>query len=209
MADASDLPVTSEPPDAPISVTGTDHITVLGSNIEDTVAFYRDLLGMPLVLRQPNLDQPEVTHLFFDTGDGRMLTFFVTEDRASNTQPAMDVGSVHHLAFSIEADRLGAIKEALREAGKRFNEFDRGAFHSLYTSDNNGLTIELVIDKYAIPDDRRGEVLALAQAKRVEAGAGYVDDEHMVAALEALRLDIERADVPEAAAGAGITDEGS
>ena len=203
MAHDADVPVTAEPPDAPISVTGTDHITVLGSNVEDTVAFYRDLLGMPLVLRQPNLDQPEVTHLFFDTGDGRMLTFFVTEDRPSNTRPAMDVGSVHHLAFSIDAERFESVKEALAGAGRRYNEFDRGAFHSLYTQDNNGLTIELVVDKYAIPDDRRGEVLALAQAKRVEAGAGYVDDEHMEAALEELDLDVERAALPEAAAGTG------
>ena len=203
-----DVPVTAEPPDSPISVTGTDHITVMGSNIEDTVEFYRDLLGMPLVLRQPNLDQPEVTHLFFDTGDGRILTFFVTEDRPSNRQPAMDVGSVHHLAFSIDAEKLQSVKEALDSAGKHWNEFDRGAFHSLYTRDNNGLTIELVVDKYAIPDDRRGEVLALAQAKRVEAGAAYVDDEHMEAALDELGMDVERAEVPEASAGAGIDRSG-
>jgi len=203
-----DVPVTAEPPDSPITVTGTDHITVMGSNIEDTIAFYRDLLGMPLVLRQPNLDQPEVTHLFFDTGDGRILTFFVTEDRASNRQVGMEVGSVHHLAFSIDAEKLQSVKDALDEASKHWNEFDRGAFHSLYTRDNNGLTIELVVDKYAIPDDRRGEVLALAQAKRVEAGAGYVDDEHMEAALEELGLEVERAEVPEAATGAGI-DRGS
>ena len=200
-----EVPVTAEPPDSPIAVTGTDHITVMGSNVEDTVGFYRDLLGMPLVLRQPNLDQPEVTHLFFDTGDGRILTFFVTEDRPSNRQPTMDVGSVHHLAFSIDAEKLQSVKDALDEAGKHWNEFDRGAFHSLYTRDNNGLTIELVVDKYAIPDDRRGEVLALAQAKRVEAGAAYVDDEHMEAALDELGMDVERAEVPEAATGAGVS----
>ena len=204
MDDDSELPVTAEPPDSPITVTGTDHVTVTGSNVRDTVAFYRDLLGMPLVLRQPNLDQPEVTHLFFDTGDGRVLTFFVTEDRPSNRQPAMDVGSVHHLAFSIDAEKLQSVKDALADAGKRYSEFDRGAFHSLYTSDNNGLTIELVVDKYDVPDDRRGEVLALAHGKRVEAGAAYVDDEHMEAALEELGLDVERADVPEAATGTGI-----
>ena len=33
-----------------------------------TIAFYRDLLGMPLVLEQPNLDAPELTHLFFEIG---------------------------------------------------------------------------------------------------------------------------------------------
>ena len=196
--------MTAERPDSPISVRGTDHITVTGSNIEETVAFYRDLLGMPLVLRQPNLDQPELTHLFFDTGDGRMLTFFVSEDRSSNVQPPMGVGSVHHLAFRVDAERLDEVKAALEADGRPYGEFDRGAFHSLYTRDNNGLTIELVADKYPLPDDRRGEVLALAHAKRVDAGAEFVDDEHMEAAIDELGLDVERKEVPDAPAGTGV-----
>ena len=109
-----DVPVTAEPPDSPIATTGTDHITVMGSNIEDTIAFYRDLLGMPLVLRQPNLDQPEVTHLFFDTGDGRILTFFVSDDRQSNRMGQRGgVGSVHHLCFSVAPEEFGGMVEAI------------------------------------------------------------------------------------------------
>jgi catechol 2,3-dioxygenase-like lactoylglutathione lyase family enzyme len=198
-----DPAVTADRPDSPIHVRGTDHVTVTGSNVEDTVAFYRDLLGMSLVLRQPNLDQPDVTHLFFDTGDGRILTFFVEEDRESARQPPMGVGSVHHLAFRVDADRLRDVKAALEDAGHRVNEFDRGAFHSLYTLDNNGLTIELVADKYPLPDDRRGEVLALAQKHRVEAGANFVDDPHMEAAIDELGLDVEKKDVPDAPSGTG------
>jgi catechol 2,3-dioxygenase-like lactoylglutathione lyase family enzyme len=202
-----DVAVDAERPDSPIQVQGTDHITVTGSNVEDTVEFYRDLLGMALVLRQPNLDQPEVTHLFFDTGDGRILTFFVGDDRPSRSTPVRGgIGEVHHLAFAIEAERRNEIKAALEDAGHGYNEFDRGAFHSLYTRDHNGLTVELVVDKYAIPDDRRGEVLALAHGKRVAAGAEYVDDEHMEAALDELGLDVDRAGIPDAPTGTGIDD---
>lgn len=205
MTDASDPAVTAERPDSPIRVRGTDHVTVTGSNVEDTVAFYRDLLGMPLVLRQPNLDQPELTHLFFDTGDGRVLTFFVDESRPSRTSPPQpEVGQVHHLAFRIDAERLADVKAALEDAGHRFSEFDRGAFHSLYTRDNNGLTIELVAEKWPVPDERRGEVLALAHRHRVEAGAAFVDDEHVQAAVDELGLDVERVPVPEAPAGTGV-----
>jgi catechol 2,3-dioxygenase-like lactoylglutathione lyase family enzyme len=198
-----DPEVTAEPPDSPVQVQGTDHITVTGSNVEDTVAFYRDLLGMPLVLRQPNLDQPDVTHLFFDTGDGRILTCFVHDDRESGRQPPMGVGSVHHLAFRVAAERLEDVKAALDEDGRRYSEFDRGAFHSLYTRDNNGLTIELVADKFPVPDEHRGEVLARAQARRVEAGADFVDDDHMEAAIDELRLDVEKKDIPDAPTGTG------
>lgn len=197
--------ITADRPESPIQTIGTDHITVLGSNVEDTIEYYRDLLGMPLVLKQPNLDQPDVTHLFFDTGDGRILTFFVTDDRPSNPQPLQQqIGGVHHLAFKVEASRLHDIKDALEDAGYGVSEFDRGAFHSLYTRDNNGLTIELATDKYEFPEDRRAEVLALAHNKRVEAGDGYVDDEHMEAALEELGIEIVRNETPDAATGSGV-----
>ena len=66
-----------------IQSQGLHHITMVGSNREETIAFYEDVLGMRLVLEQPNLDVPEDTHLFFDMGDGRLLTFFV---RASGSR---------------------------------------------------------------------------------------------------------------------------
>ncbi len=197
-------PVTADLPDSPVRLSGTDHITLIGSNETDTVAFYRDLLGMPLVLRQPNLDQPEVTHLFFDTGDGRILTFFVGDDRDSDPRPQRTaLGAVHHLAFSVEPERFVETKEAFDEANHRYNEFDRGAFHSIYTRDHNGLVLELATDKYRIPEDRRAEVLATAQRVREEAGAEYVDDEHMEAALDELGLEVDPYELPDAPTGAG------
>ena len=179
--------VTAARPDSPVHMAGTDHVTVMGCDAASTIAFYRDLLGMPLVLEQPNLDAPELTHLFFDTGDGRILTFFVGGDR--QPRPHRGPGNVHHLAFTIAPGEFEDTKAALDEAGYGFDEFDRGAFHSLYTQDPAGLLVELVVEKYDVPDDRRGEVLAAAHQRRVDAGDGYVDDEHMRAALEDLGLD--------------------
>ncbi len=204
-ADESDIPVTAERSESPVGVNGVDHITLIGSNEEDTVEYYRDILGMPLVLRQPNLDDPEATHLFFDAGDGRIITFFVKDDRASDNRPQrVGMGGVHHLAFSIDGERMAEIAEGLEDHGYGYNEFDRGAFHSLYTRDHNGLTIELAADKFEIPDDRRGEVLARAHARRVDEGAEYVKDEHMRAALEELDIPVEEIEIPTtAASGAG------
>ena len=187
MEHTPDHEVSPAPPDSPLHLAGTDHVTVMGGDDASTIAFYRDLLGMALVLEQPNLDAPELTHLFFDTGDGHILTFFVGEDRP--TRPHRGPGNVHHLAFSIAPGEFDATKAALEEAGYGFDEFDRGAFHSLYTQDPAGLLVELVVEKYDVPDDRRGEVLAAAHDRRVDAGDGYVDDEHMQAALEDLGLD--------------------
>jgi catechol 2,3-dioxygenase-like lactoylglutathione lyase family enzyme len=199
-----DIAVTADRSPSPFRVAGTDHVTAIGSNPVDTVAFYRGLLGMSLVLRQPNLDRPEVEHLFFDTGDGRLLTFFVDESRETDDTPVdPSVGGVHHLAFRIDPDRVDDVKQALDDAEHRYDEYDRGVFYSLYTRDPNGLTIELVADKFVVPDDRRGEVLALAHRKRVADGASHVETTHLRAAIEALGLPVERTDHPDAPSGQG------
>ncbi len=199
---SDDAPVTAEAPDSPFHTTGTDHITIWGSNEADTIAFYRDLLGMPLVLRQPNLDDPSQTHLFFDTGDGRIVTFFVSDDRPSNPRPQRGgVGAVHHLCFRVNPEKFEEVMAGLDDAGKQYNVFDRGIFHSLYTQDNNGLVIELSTDKYDIPDDRRGEVLATTQRIREEEGAEYAGDEHLAAALDELGIEAEAYDLPDADSG--------
>ncbi|MFC4450344.1 VOC family protein [Halorussus aquaticus] len=202
---ADDFEITADLPDSPMHTTGTDHITLIGSNTEDTVEFYRDILGMPLVLRQPNLDDPSQTHLFFDTGDGRIVTFFVNEDRDSDPRPQRTgVGAVHHLSFSIDPEEFVEIRETLNEEWRGCNEFDRGIFHSLYTQDHNGLVIELSTDKWAIPDDRRGEVLATAQRIREEDGADFAEERHIEQALDELGMDVEKYDLPDADTGSGV-----
>lgn len=204
MADTNN-PVSADAPDSPFRTTGTDHVTIWGSNAADTIAFYRDLLGMPLVMRQPNLDDPSQTHLFFDTGDGRILTVFVNDERSSNhDRLRTQVGGVHHLSFSIAAADFEDVMAALDDAGHGYNVFDRGIFCSLYTQDNNDLIVELAADKYDIPDDRRGEVLAAAQRIREVDGADFAADRHMEAALDELGIDAEPADLPDAATGAGV-----
>lgn len=198
-------PVTAELPDSPFHTTGTDHITIWGSNAADTISFYRDLLGMPLVLRQPNLDDPSQTHLFFDTGDGRILTVFVSDDRPSADSPQHGgVGFVHHIAFHIDPDDFEDVKTALEADGRGYNVFDRGIFFSLYTRDNNGLVIELATDKYEIPDDRRAEVLATTQQIREAAGSDFAEDTHLRQALEELGLDSTPNDLPDAETGTGV-----
>jgi len=202
---ADDFEITSERPDSPVRTTGTDHITLIGSNAEETIHFYRDVLGMALVLRQPNLDDPSQTHLFFDTGDGRIITFFVKDDRDSHRGPQRaGVGAVHHLSFSIDPEDFLEVREALDEEWRGYNEFDRGIFHSLYTQDHNGLVIELATDKYDIPDDRHGEVLATAQRLREEDGVDYAEERHLEAAIDELGIEAEKFELPDAPTGSGV-----
>jgi catechol-2,3-dioxygenase len=136
-----------------------------------------------------------------------MVTFFCEEGRDSVDDQDPEVGAVHHLAFRLDPERFRETRERLKQAGHRFSEFDRGAFHSLYTKDHNGLIVELVADKFEIPDDRRAEILARAHALRVEAGAAFVRGEDLRAALDALDLPVEANDLPDAPAGTDVERE--
>ena len=56
---------------------------------------------MPFVFEQPNLDNEAESHLYFDPGDGRLITVFTNEDREPDpTRTPTDPGCVHHLAFA-------------------------------------------------------------------------------------------------------------
>lgn len=192
------------PEDSAFRTKGADHITIWGSNASDTIEFYQDILGMSLVLKQPNLDDPSQTHLFFDTGDGTILTFFVSDDRPSAPAQRGGTGSVHHISYSIDPEEFEDIMRALDEHGYGYNVFNRGIFHSIYTQDNNGLVVELSADKYGIPSERRGEVLARAHELRVEDGSEYAKEEHLEKALDELGIEYDKVELPEASSGVGL-----
>ena len=121
----SEHDVSADRPDSLMHAAGWDHVTLVGSNAEDTIAFYRDVLGLRLVIRQPNLDRAEVEHLFFDAGDGRLVTFFVDESRESAERQDPGVGAVHHLASRTEAADLPEIRDRPPEAAPGVREYAR------------------------------------------------------------------------------------
>src|ERR1043166_1748255 len=64
-----------------IQTQGVHHITLVGANRQVTIDFWEGVLGMPFIFEQPNLDNPDERHLYFDPGDGRLITVFTNESR--------------------------------------------------------------------------------------------------------------------------------
>src|SRR5674476_1015148 len=62
---------------------GVHHITLDGADRRTSIDFWEGVLGMPFIFEQPNLDRPNENHLYFDPGDGRLITVFTNEERAS------------------------------------------------------------------------------------------------------------------------------
>ena len=60
---------------------GVHHITLVGADRQTSIDFWEGTLGMPFVFEQPNLDKATESHLYFDPGDGRLITIFTNEER--------------------------------------------------------------------------------------------------------------------------------
>ena len=171
-----------------VQTQGVHHITLVGADRQTSIDFWEGLLGMPFIFEQPNLDNALESHIYFDPGDGRLITIFTHEDRKpiarrTPTEP----GCVHHIAFNLSraiwlqaVERLGAraIKPAVR---------DRGFMDSLYFEDPLGLLIELASYKFEPPvGHTHAEVLFEAHLLRVARADRAIGEVHLADAIETL-----------------------
>jgi catechol 2,3-dioxygenase-like lactoylglutathione lyase family enzyme len=147
------------------------------------------VLAMPFVFEQPNLDNASESHLYFDPGDGRLITVFTNEDRKPDpSRTATDIGCVHHLAFSVSQAIFKQAVERLDERGVRHSGVkDRGFMDSIYFEDPLGLLIELSSYRFEPPFGyRHADVLLEAHKLRIGRGDYNIAQEHLADAIEAL-----------------------
>ena len=188
-----------------LQVQGVHHLTFVGSNREAVIEFYQGFLGMRLVLDQPNLDVPGEEHLYFDAGDGRLLTYFVRPTRENDSTPnPQGIGNLHHMALTVSHAVYTQVVERLKERGiENTGPIDRGFMDSIYFRDPNGQLLELACYKFVPPDGFTiADVLATAHRIRVAAGDYNVEDRHLAQAIEELsqrKVSIEAVHAPAAA----------
>ncbi len=172
-----------------IQTQGVHHITLVGANRQATIDFWEGVLGMPFVFEQPNLDNPDESHLYFDPGDGRLITVFTNESREVDPTPNPEgIGNLHHIAFSVSRSTFIEAKKRLDERGvKNTGEIDRGFMYSIYFRDPVGQRYELSSYKFEPPAGAtHAQVLFEAHKIRVAEGAYNIQDSHLADAIELL-----------------------
>jgi catechol 2,3-dioxygenase-like lactoylglutathione lyase family enzyme len=169
-----------------IQTQGVHHITLTGADRQTSIDFWEGVLGMPFVFEQPNLDNEGESHLYFDPGDGRLITVFTDEGRTSTPdRTPTDPGCVHHLAFAVSQATWNQAKARLEERGIDPALRDRGFMDSMYFEDPMGLLIELASYRFEPPaGSNHAEVLLEAHKVRVKRGDHHIDQVHVADAIE-------------------------
>lgn len=110
-------------------IRGVNHLALVCRDMAKTVAFYRDVLGMPL-LKTIDLPGDRGQHFFFDIGNGNSLAFFwfpgapeaepgVSAPQALPTEGSFISahGSMNHIAFDVPAEKFDEYYERLKAKG--------------------------------------------------------------------------------------------
>lgn len=129
-----------------IKFNGINHLAMATGDMDQTIRFWRDLLGMPLVV---GLGRPGYRHYFFQISDTDLIAFFEWPDveplpEKDHGQPVKGPFGFDHVSFGVESENdLWELKARLEAAGVFVSEvIDHGFIHSIYAHDPNGIPIE-------------------------------------------------------------------
>ena len=172
-----------------IQTQGVHHITFMGADRQTSIDFWEGVLGMPFVFEQPNLDDERMNHLYFDPGDGRLITVFTSEAWTPDARPnPTGIGNLHHLAFTVSRATYLQAKARLEAKGfTTSGEVDRGFMDSLYFRDPLGQLLELAAYKFEPPAGAtHADVLRTAHDIRMAAGDRNIAEPHLADAIARL-----------------------
>jgi catechol 2,3-dioxygenase-like lactoylglutathione lyase family enzyme len=129
-----------------IRYTGINHLAMVTKDIDETIRFWRDLLGMRLVA---GLGRPGYRHYFFEISKHDMIAFFEWPDvdkipEKDHGVPVKGPFVFDHLSLEVESEEdLWKLKDKLEAADVWVSEIiDHGFIHSIYCFDPNNMAIE-------------------------------------------------------------------
>ena len=128
-----------------LRIAGLHHVTVLCKDVERSVGFYRNLLGMRLVKQTTNEDDRGARHLFFGDEEGRPGTLITCLEYPDLDEGSVGRGSTHHFALTVETEEeLAGWRDYLTAKGIPVTDvMDRTYFKSVYLRDPDGHIVEL------------------------------------------------------------------
>jgi glyoxalase family protein len=131
----------TEAPETP----GIHHVSVVSGDPHGTLSFYRDTLGLRLVKRTVNHDEPAVHHLYFGDGAGTVGTTFTAFPYPLDAGGRRGAGQPSETAFAVPKGSLDDWQKHLDEHGVETDEpSDRFGEPALAFTDPDGLDLALI-----------------------------------------------------------------
>lgn len=134
-------------------ILGLHHITAIANNAQRNFDFYTHVLGLRLVKKTVNFDDPSTYHLYYGNEEGTpgtILTFFPWEGIGPGKN---GIGMATEIGYSVPQDSLDNWAGRLRDFGVSMGEqSERFGEHYLPFTDPDGLSLSLIVPK--VTDDR-------------------------------------------------------
>lgn len=136
------------------NILGIHHVTAIAGDPQANVDFYANVLGLRLVKKTVNFDDPFTYHLYFgdEIGNpGTLLTFFPWSSQAHRGR--IGSGQLTVFSFSVAENSLGFWSDRLKQFDASVNAPSvRFGEEVLTAFDHDGFQFELIATK----DDRHG-----------------------------------------------------
>lgn len=128
-----------------MTILGLHHITLVCANAQRTTDFYTRTLGLRLVKKTVNFDDPGAYHLYFGDEIGRPGTAITYFEWPNAPKGRWGIGGTHHYALAVATyDSLLQWKRRLTDLGLAVDgPLDRHYFTSIYFTDPDGAIIEI------------------------------------------------------------------
>ncbi len=133
-----------------VKFNGVNHLAMATGDMDKTIRFWRDLLGMRLVA---GLGRPGYRHYFFQLSDTDLVAFFEWSEvkpmpKKDHGRPVKGPFIFDHVSFGLESEEeLWELKDRLEAAGFHVSDvIDHGFIHSIYSFDPNGIPIEFSVN---------------------------------------------------------------
>ena len=135
-------------------ILGLHHITAIAGNAQRNYDFYTKILGLRMVKKTVNFDDPKTYHFYFgdESGTpGSIITFFPWEGVKKGKN---GVGMATEIGYSVPEGSLDFWKERFEKHGVEFGK-TREQFGEEYLAfrDPDGLNLKLVVPKHS--DERQ------------------------------------------------------
>ncbi len=126
----------------PVVTGGVDHLALICSDLEATIRFYTEVLGMRLTKVMTNRDEPTSTHIFLDMGGGNQLAFFDFPLKGPD-RTVRGVGSMHHVALKATPEKFRTVIATLKEKQVQHSLHGTEEKGSVYVRDPDDILVEV------------------------------------------------------------------